>query len=232
MANFIDMATGRLIVSMPRIQPTDEQLRAQIEAVAEQRFPSDQIENRIAIALASEGRFESNLNSDELGTVLRRLVYTMFGKHTLAGQGINLVHNIATMRVAIDDSEANVGFIVHIHKPITAFLNFKYVLKNAPPPTQRKLQLKPGTLVVKEHTRRFDIKAKAALAAINIENIARQELSDPARIIQSTLPGQLEQRGLSGQFTCIDMTLNDGHLELCLEGQFEPISDEALASLL
>jgi hypothetical protein len=156
----------------------------------------------------------------------------MFGKHTLAGQGINLVHNIATMRVAIDNSEAKVGFIVHIHKPITAFLKFSYVLKNAPPPTQSRLQLKPGTLVVKEHTRRFDIKAKAALAAINIENIARQELSDPARIIQSTLPGQLEQRGLGGQFTCIDMTLNDSHLELCLEGQFEPISEEALASLL
>lgn len=215
---------------MPRIKPTDEQLRAQIEAVAAQRYPGEQIEQRIASALVGDGRFQGRLDSEELGVVLRRLVYTMFSKHTLAGQGFNLVHNIATMRVAINNSQAKVGFIVHIHKPITAFLNFKYVLVNDPVSVNRKLRLKNDSLEIKEHTKRFDIKAKAALAAVNLEGIARKELTDPSRIIKTTLPTQLEHHGLSGHFSCIEMALRDHHLELRLEGNFERVSDDALAS--
>ena len=153
---------------MPRIEPTDEQLRAQIEAVTSAKYPSEQIEARIASALISDGRFESRLNGDELSAVLRKLVYTVFSKHTLAGQGVNLVHNIATMQVIMNESEARIGFIVHIHKPITAFLKFKYCLVNDPVSVSRRLRLKRDSLVVQEHTRRFDIKAKAALAAINV----------------------------------------------------------------
>lgn len=222
-------AAGRVATFMPRIRPTDEQLRAQIEAVAAQRYPGDQIEQKIASALVGDGRFRGKLDSEELGFVLRRLVYTMFSKHTLAGQGFNLVHNVATMRVAINNSQAKVGFIVHIHKPITAFLHFKYVLVNDPVSVDRKLRLKNNSLEVKEHTRRFDIKAKAALATINLEGIARRELTDPSRIIHTTLPTQLEHHGLSGQFSCIEMGLKDHHLEICLEGNFEQVSDDTLA---
>lgn len=214
---------------MPRIQATDEQLRAQIEAVAEQQFPSVQIESDIAQALATSGRFESSLNSDQLSAVLRRLVYTVFSKHTLAGQGINLVHNVASMKVRINRSEANVGFIVHIHKPITAFLKFKYCLVNDRASVDRKLRLKRNSLVVKEHTRRFDIKAKAALAAINVENLAHKELADPSRIIRATLPARLEHYGLRGQFNCIDLVLRDHHLDLRLEGSFKQIPRDPLA---
>jgi hypothetical protein len=214
---------------MPRIEATDEQLRAQIEAVAEQQYPSDQIERQIASALVNSGRFESSLNADELSAVLRRLVYTVFSKHTLAGQGINLVHNVATMRVRINKSEAQVGFIVHLHKPIVAFLKFKYCLVNDPASVERQLRLKRNSLVVKEHTRRFDLKAKAALAAINVENLARRELADPSRIIQATLPGRLELYGLSGQFSCIDLALRDHYLDLRLEGSFKQTSGDPLA---
>jgi hypothetical protein len=213
---------------MPRIQATDEQIRAQIEAVAAQQFPSDQIEQKIAGELTANGRFESSLNSEELAAILRRLVYTVFSKHTMAGQGINLVHNVATMRVIIDDSEARIGFIVHIHKPITAFLKFKYCLVNDPVSANRKLRLKRNSLVVRENTRRFDIKAKAALATINVENLARKELADPAKIIQATLPSRLEHHGLAGQFSCIDMTLRDQYLDLCLEGSFKQTTDDPL----
>lgn len=213
---------------MPRIEPTDEQLRAQIEAVTAEKYPSDEIEARIASALISDGRFESSLDGDELSAVLRKLVYTMFSKHTLTGQGVNLVHNVATMRVIINKSEAKIGFIVHIHKPITAFLKFTYCLVNDPVSVDRKLRLKHDTLVVHEHTRRFDIKAKAVLAAINVEKIARQELSNPSRIIQATLPEQLERQGLGGRFTCVEMALKDRHLELRLEGEFKPLSGASL----
>lgn len=229
LANPLGRAIGRVVIVMPRIQPTDEQLRAQIEAVAAQQFPSDQIEQKIACALAANGRFESRLNSEELGAILRRLVYTVFSKHTLAGQGINLVHNVATMRVIINESEAKIGFIVHIHKPITAFLKFKYCLVNDPVSVGHKLRLKRNSLVVKEHTRRFDIKAKVALTAINVENLARKELTDPVRIIKATLPSRLESHGLSGRFTSIDMTLHDHHLDLCLEGIFKQIAGDPLA---
>jgi len=211
---------------MPRIEPTDEQVRAQIEAVATQQFPSDQIEQTIAGELANNGRYESRINSEELAVILRKLVYTMFSRHTVAGQGVNLVHNIATMQVRIDKSQAHVGFIVHIHKPITAFLKFKYCLVNDPVSINPRLTLKRNSLVIKEHTRRFDLKAKAALTAINVENIARKELADPSRIIRATLPSRLEKYGLNGNFTCIEMALMDRHLDLCLEGSFEPNSNE------
>jgi hypothetical protein len=206
---------------MPRIEPTDEQLRAQIEAVSEQRHPSDQIETRIAAELASTGRFDSRITSEEMANILRNLVYTMFSTHTLAGQGVNMVHNVATMRVNINESQADVRFIVHIHKPIVAFLKFKYALVNDPVSISPKLTLKRNSLVIEEHTRRFDIKAKAALAAVNIESIARKELTNPSRVIQATLPSRLERHGLCGQFTCIELALVDHHLELCLEGDFE-----------
>jgi hypothetical protein len=209
---------------MPRIEPTDEQLRAQIEAVSAQQFPSDQIEQKIANELVNNGRFDSQVNSEELATILRKLVYTVFSRHTLAGQGVNLVHNIATMRVCIENSQADVGFLVHIHKPIAAFLKFKYALVNDPVSIGPRLTLKRNSLLIKEHTKRFDIKSKAALAAINVEGIARKELANPTRIIQATLPTRLVQHGIRGQFTCIEMQLVDNHLELCLEGSFEPLS--------
>jgi hypothetical protein len=209
---------------MPRIKPTDEQLRAQIEAVSAQQYPSDQIEQRIAAELVKNGRFDSRINSEELAVILRNLVYSMFSNHTLAGQGINVIHNIATMRVGINRSQADIRFIVHIHKPITAFLNFKYALVNDPVSISPRLTLKRNSLVIEEHTKRFDIKAKAALAAINIESIARKELVDPSQIIRATLPERLARHGLGGQFTCIEMTLADHHLDLCLEGNFQPIT--------
>lgn len=208
---------------MPQIKPTDEQLRAQIEAISAQQYPSDQVEQKIAAELVNHGRFDSQINSEELAIILRNLVFAMFDNHTLAGQGINLIHNVATMRVRISNSQADIRFIVHIHKPITAFLKFKYTLVNDPVSVSPRLTLKRNSLVIDEHTKRFDIKAKAALAAINIRSIAHKELADPTRIIRTTLPERLARQGLSGQFTCIEMGLADQHLALCLEGNFEPI---------
>lgn len=209
---------------MPRIEPTDEQLRAQIEAVSAHQYPSDQIEQKIAAQLIANGRFDAPINADELAVILRKLVYAMFANHTLAGQGINLIHNVATMQVQINGNQADIRFIVHIHKPIRAFLKFKYALVNDPVSVSPRLTLKRNSLMIEEHTRRFDIKAKAALAAINLESIARKELSDPTRIIRATLPARLQKHGLSGQFTCVEMALADHQLSLCLEGSFKPIS--------
>jgi hypothetical protein len=211
---------------MPRIEPTDEQLRAQIEAVAARQYPSDEIEQKIASGLVSTGRFDSQLNAEELAAILRMLVYTVFGNYTLAGQGLNLIHNVATMKVGISKSQADIRFVVHIHKPITAFLKFSYALVNDPVSITPRLTLKRNSLAVEEQTRRFDVKAKAALAAINVHNIARHELTDPSRIIRAALPSRLEKHGLTGHFTGVEMALAEHHLGLCLEGKFRPISDQ------
>jgi hypothetical protein len=82
------------------------------------------------------------------------------------------------------------------------------------------LRVKRGSLIIAEHTRRFDIKAKAALAAINVKNLALKELADPAAVIVATLPSQLERLGLRGKLKTVELTLKDHDLEVCLEGEF------------
>jgi hypothetical protein len=85
--------------------------------------------------------------------------------------------------------------------------------------------VKKGTLEVIEKTRRFDLKAKAALAAINVDYLARQELSDLSGIILKTLPAQLKIHGVEGDISDIGLVLTETNLEVCLEGEFWPISD-------
>lgn len=208
---------------MPRINPTNEQLRAQIEAAAATHFPVAPIEQRIAESLLSEGRFKGNLSSEELGTILRSIVYNAFAQQRFAGVDVGLVHNVPTMKVNINNSQADVKFIVHIHKPIVAFIKFGYVLINDPVSISQKLRLKPGTLSVSEHTRRLDLKAKAALATINVSRMALQELSDLTAIIESTLPAQLKQHGVTGKLSNVELAFQDHCLDISVEGNFRPI---------
>jgi len=96
-------------------------------------------------------------------------------------------------------------------------------LINDPVSISQKLRLKPGTLMVSEHTRRLDLKAKAALATINVTRIALQELSDLAAIIESTLPAQLKQHGVTGKFSNVELSFQDHCLDISVEGDFWPI---------
>ena len=209
---------------MPRIEPTDEQLRSQIEAAAAEHFSSEQIEDKIAASLLAHGRFQSKINAKELAIIMRNMVYSMFAQHKVGGRDVGLVHNIPSMKLSINNHQADIKFIVHIHKPIVAFLKFQYALVNDPVSVNRNLRLKRGSLVIAEHTRRFDFKAKAALTAINLEDLARKELANLAAIIVATLPAQLERRGAQGKFTMVELAFKDHHLELFLEGEFEKLS--------
>ncbi len=208
---------------MPRIRPSKEQLRAQIAAAQSQYYSTDSIESRIAASLLEEGRFDESISSEDLGVVLRNVVFTMFAQHTIAGLDVGLVHNVPVMKVTINGSEADVQFIVHIHKPIVAFLKFKYTLINDPVSVARQLRLKRGSLTMSEHTRRFDLKAKAALAATNISNITRKELNNVNGIIYSTLLPRLELHGITGTLTCMEMPLQHRDLRACLEGALKPL---------
>lgn len=205
---------------MPRIQPTDEELRAQIEAAAAEEYPVDQIEERIANDLRYHGRFSAAINSDELVIVLRNLVYQVFAEQRVAGMDVSLVHNVPRMVVKIKNGRANVAFIVHIHKPIVAFIKFRYVLENDPRSGGQRLRLNHDSLEIEQNTRRFDLKAKAALTAINIEHLARKEMSDLNHIICRTLPPQLERRGIFGTLSTVHLNLVDDRLQILLEGEF------------
>jgi|GEM_PF-1484624 len=198
----------------------DEQLRGQIEAARAKQFSTTQIEDKIAQALLVHGQFKDKIDADELATIMRNVVYTIFTEHKVGGREVGLLHNVPTMKVHINNGQAAIGFIVHIHKPIVAFIKFQYTLVNDPVSVYPNLRVKRGSLIIAEHTRRFDIKAKAALAAINVKNLALKELADPAAVIVATLPSQLERLGLRGNLKTVELALKDHHLEVCLEGEF------------
>ena len=208
---------------MPRIKPTDEQLRSQIKAVAAEKYSTEPIEDKIANSLLTDGQFLGRLDARELALIMRNVVFHVFDQHKIGGRGLGLIHNVPSMKVAIKEKQAQIGFVVHIHKPIVAFLEFKYHLINDPVSIAPAVRLKTGSLSITEHTRRFDLKAKAALAAINIEDLAHKELADPMSVICSTLPPQLKKRGATGIITCADLALTDRHLEVCLKGEFRSL---------
>lgn len=210
---------------MPRRQSSDDQLRSQIEAVQAKYFPTTQIEDKIAKALTTNGQFEDNIDSDELATILRNVVYAIFAEYKIGGREVGLLHNVPTMKVHINNSQADVGFIVHIHKPIVAFIKFQYTLINDPVSVFPNLRVKHGSLTISEHTRRFDIKAKATLAAINVKNLAQKEMANPAAVIVETLPAQLERLGAKGELKTVQLTLKDHHLQVFLEGEFKRDKD-------
>lgn len=215
---------------MSRFHPSNEQLKRQIEAVNAQYYSPNEVEKRIAQSLIKTGRYEGQLNAGELAIILRNLVYTVFDQHTVAGREIELVHNIPSIKVRIDDCLALISFIVHIHRPITAFIKFRYALVNDYLSETPALCLKNGTLKVSQETSRLDIKSKAALAAINIESLAQNELANPANIILKTLPQRLASHGVEGNFTCINLVLVDRRLNVCLEGEFRSSKNGSLLS--
>ncbi len=156
------------------IRPTEErELQSQIESTVARLYSTDDIEERIARALLEKGEFYENIQSGDLEVILRNIVYVMFGRQTVAGRDIDILHNVPIMSVDIDDEQAHVEFVVHIHKPIVVFIEFNYTLVNHPDDDEKNLCLDFSSLKIKEKTRRFDVKAKAALTAMNVPKIAR-----------------------------------------------------------
>ena len=159
-----------------KVTPDDEQnLRSQIESVTSRRYSTDEIESHIADALVEQGEFHKNITAAELEIILRNVVYVMFAQQKVAGIDVGILHNVPIMKVKLAEGQADVEFVVHVHKPIVAFLEFKYSLINDDDTAVKRIMVKNGSLRVNEKTRRFDLKAKTALAAMNVPRIARQE---------------------------------------------------------
>ena len=142
-----------------------------------------------------------------------------------AGRDIDILHNVPIMHVEINKEQAHVEFVVHIHKPIIVFIEFNYTLVNHEDEDDKRLCLKEGSLRIKEKTRRFDVKAKAAMTAMNVPKIARQEMSDLTEVICRTLPDQLQKKGVRGELEAIELSLNAHSLCVYLTGDFELMSD-------
>lgn len=206
---------------MAKTGSEDQDLRTQIESISAELYPTTPIEKKIANALAKHGEFHESISADELQVILRNIVFTMFAQQKIAGFDVGLVHNVAEMNVKIENDQAFVDCVVHIHKPIVAFIEFDYTLVNDTAASQGQLCLKKRSLIINEKTRRFDIKAKAALKAINVEKVTRQELSDLSRIIVRTLPPQLRRHGVKGELNHVGLALEDDVLNVYLEGEFE-----------
>ena len=149
---------------MPANQSIDAKLRRQIAVRLSELYPTSAIEARIAAELLAHGRFEDALDANELEIILRNVIHTLIAEQKVAGIDVSVVHNVHTIEVEIEDGEAHVSCLVHIHSPIVAFVNFAYTLINNEDSGDR-IMLKPGTLIVDEKTRRFDLKAKAALGS-------------------------------------------------------------------
>ncbi|MGB3716655.1 MAG: hypothetical protein WA996_19720 [Candidatus Promineifilaceae bacterium] len=205
-----------------------EQLRAQIEAAACQEYSFEAAELKIAASLLEQGKFTGHLDERELTSIIRNVVYNRFANQRIGGRDIELMHNIPAIDVTISGENVNVSFLVHIHKPIVAFLRFRYVLMNDPFSEPKRIQLKRGSLSIRKDTRRFDLKARAALAAIDVESIARNELTDLAVILRSTLSDQMNGYGISGEISEIRLGIGDNCLEVYLEGDCRLVKPPAV----
>jgi hypothetical protein len=171
--------------------------------------PVAPFEEKIAESLKKRGEFQGNLTSEQLSMIMRKVLYTLVAEQKVAGIDLPITHNVSAMKVDIARREANVFAEIHVHSPIIAFIQFRYILENDPRNSNKKLRLKDNCMDVKESTRPFDLGAKAALALMGVRHIALRELTDPNAVIQRTLPPQLERLGFYGLLNRVDLELTD-----------------------
>lgn len=198
----------------------DEFVREQIELTTARFFSTTSVEQRIAAALTRDGEFDEILNVEEFELVLRGIIYWSFAQQTFAGVNVGMVHNVVTMDIEFDDLEAHVRCVVHIHKPIIAFIEFDYTLENDPDSVRESIRLKADTLNIETKTRKLDVKAKTALAAMNVRKITMQQMSDLTEVIGNTLPPQLQAQGVDGRLEEVEIQLHEDGLRVRLYGTF------------
>ena len=136
-------------------------------------------EEMIARSLNKKGEYRGHLTSDQLSVILRKVLFTLVAEQKVAGMDVPIVHNVSATDVTMSRREARVFAEVHVHTPVTAFIQFRYCLENGNPGSSKSLRLKGNQVEVKEITRPLDFGAKAALRIMAVRNIALRELRDP-----------------------------------------------------
>lgn len=194
-----------------------QQLRQQISTSLSE--PIAAFEQRIADALNDDGEFSANIDSAELGLILRKVVYNLVSEQRLANVEVPTLHNISLMDARIDHGEASITCEIHIHQPIIAFIRLKYSLENDPRSRGTRLRLKNNRVEVHESTRPLDMAAKVALKVMRVESVVRHELSDPNGLIQRMLPDALAQQGFTGVVQAVELEFNgDSSLRVYIAG--------------
>ncbi len=197
-------------------------LQAQIEATLDEQYPVGGIDHRIISGLGT-GEYYECIDGDDFGVILRHVVHAIFDQKRVVGLDVGIIHNVAKMDATIKKGRIHISFVVHVHKPIIAFLNFSYVLINHPQ-NEGQLGLKKGSLRVEDKTRRFDLKAKTALKAMQTTRIARQELSNLSNVLKKTWPRHLQMIGYDGELTAVHLHIEDTELCISLAGQAKRVS--------
>ncbi len=187
--------------------PHRKHLRSQIAQPIS--APVAAFEEKVARLLKEKGEFRGELTCEQLALIMRKVLYTLVAEQKVAGFEVPIVHNVSVMDVTIGGCEADVFAEIHVHSPITAFIQFRYCLENDNGNPSKRLSLKGNRVEVREFTRPFDFGAKAALRIMGVKRIALKELSDPNAVIQRTLPAQLEPLGFRGALTHVELELTD-----------------------
>ncbi len=183
---------------------TDSILRQQISEAF--RKSSQQIDREVAEALTRNHHYVYSFDSQQLAVVFANIFHTLIDLQKFAGLTVPLTHNVASIGVEVRYPRITTSTLLHIHSPIRAFIEIGYSLSND---FERpgNLALIRRSLSVQEKTARFDLLARSALAAINIEGLIERELRDPAEVIRLTLPHRLRLYGFAG-------TIQKVHLEV------------------
>ncbi len=180
------------------------------------RKASEDLDRQVAQAFAQQGEFQYHFTDEELSVVFANIFHTLVELHRFAGMTVPLTHNVTAMEVEVRPPRLSVRSILHIHSPIRAFIAADYDLMNHPA-IPGILVLRKGSLKVQEKTARFDLVARAALRAIDVEGLIASELQDPAEVIRRTLPHRLRSYGFAGQISTVRLEVTpDGRLQTLL----------------
>ncbi len=201
---------------------TDNILRQQISEAF--RRSSEQIDREVAEALTQNHQFVHSFSSQELAVVFANIFHTLIDLQKFAGVTVPLIHNVASIGVEVRYPRITTSTLLHIHSPIRAFIEVGYSLSND---FERpgNLALIRRSLLVQEKTARFDLLARSALAAINIEGLVERELRDVAKVIRLTLPHRLRLYGFAGTIDNVQLEVtpdNRLHTYLACPDGHEP----------
>jgi hypothetical protein len=165
------------------------------------------LEQQIAAALTKKNAYAGKVSSDELGSILTKVLETVVTEQKFAGLDVPVKHTVTAMDVAIERGKAYVACVMQIHAPINATLMFDYALENDPKRPTRRLRLHNNHVEIQEMTGTFDFAAKMALRMMNVKQIVMQQLSNPNKLIRRVLPVHLVRQGFQGRICDVGLQI-------------------------
>lgn len=178
---------------------------------------SGYLEQQIAASLKKKSLYSGRVSSDELGSILIKVLETIIEEQKFAGIDVPIKYQVSEMNVRIDRGKADVHCTMQILAPIKATIKFRYTLENDPLAATKKLRLHNNHVEVHEITSTFDFAAKMALKVMDVKQIVRHHLSDPNGVIHRVLPTHLRQQGFNGKIAAVGLEiLHDNSIAIAI----------------